>query len=264
MEQYALITGASRGIGRSIAFNLAQRGRNLLLVARTSSELRELSTLLTTQFSVKVQVLAIDLSITGAALEVVEWCKTGSFQVSILVNNAGFGLWGKFEDLPIMEQLNMLQLNMILVSELTYYMLPLLKSYGQAYILNVSSTAAYQAMPTLALYAASKSFVLSFSRALNYEVKGSGISVTCICPGPVETGFAERAGLTAIKDLAEKFNMSADVVAEIAIKAMFNKKAEVIPGITNTITAYANLFVSKSFVEKVIGHIYKTRDQTPA
>jgi short-subunit dehydrogenase len=259
MSNYALITGASKGIGRSIAYNMAKRGYDLILIARSTVELQQLKESLSTQFQVKVEIFVKDLSEQGAALEVANWIKNNSFKISVLVNNAGFGLWGKFESLSLQEQLNMLQLNMIFISELTYYLLPNIKENTPGYVLNISSTAAYQAMPMLALYAASKSFVLSFSRALRYEMKDSGVSVTCVSPGPADTGFAERAGLLALKDLAEKFNMTADAVAQAAVQAMLNRKAEVIPGITNLVSAYATLFLSKSFIEKVIGHLYNPK-----
>jgi len=259
MNQFALITGASKGIGRSIAISLAKRKFNLLLVARSAPELNALKLELSSQYNVSVEVFALDLSVHGAAKRVTEWCTDNAFPVSALVNNAGFGVWGKFDSLSIDEQLNMLQLNVTALTELTYHMLPILRQNQQGYVLNVSSTAAYQAVPTLAMYAASKSYVLSFSRAIRYELKDSSISVTCISPGPVGTGFAERAGLSVINDIAEKFNMDADVVAEIAVKAMLNRKVEVIPGFTNIISAYANRVLPKSLIEKITAGIYKIK-----
>ncbi|WP_449435144.1 SDR family NAD(P)-dependent oxidoreductase [Pedobacter steynii] len=259
MDQFALITGASKGIGKALAISLAKRKFNLLLVARSAPELNTLKSELSAQYNVSVEVFALDLSVPGAAKRVTEWCTDNAFPVSVLVNNAGFGVWGKFETLPLNEQLNMLQLNITALTELTYYMLPLLRQNQPGYILNVSSTAAYQAVPTLALYAASKSYVLSFSRAIRYELKDSSISVTCLSPGPVGTGFAERAGLSAINDIAEKFNMDANVVAEIAVKAMLNRKAEVIPGFTNIISAYANRILPKSLIERITAGIYNVK-----
>lgn len=258
MEEYALITGASKGIGRSIAISLAKRKYNLLLVARSLKELEELKQSLSLD-TIKVEFFVADLSLPGAALKVLNWCNDNSYQVSILVNNAGFGVWGIFENLSIEEQLNSLQLNINAVTELTFRLLPILKKCSKAYILNIASTAAYQALPTLAVYAAAKAYVLSFSRAIRIELKSSSVSVTCISPGPVATGFAERAGLSVIKDLAEKFNMDPDVVAEIAVNAMLNRKSEVIPGFSNRIGAYATRFLPKSIVERVAASLYKTR-----
>lgn len=259
MDQFALVTGASKGIGKALAISLAKRKFNLLLVARSAAELNALKSELSALHNVSVEVLALDLSVPGAAKRVTEWCKDNAFPVSVLINNAGFGVWGKFETLPLDEQLNMLQLNITALTELTYHLLPLLRQNQKGYILNVSSTAAYQAVPTLALYAASKSYVLSFSRAIRYELKDSSISVTCLSPGPVGTGFAERAGLSAINDIAEKFNMDANVVADIAVKGMLNRKAEIIPGFTNIISAYANRFLPKSLIERITAGIYKIK-----
>lgn len=259
MDEYALVTGASKGIGRSIAVLLAKKKYNLLLVARSAGELEELARDLPIEYGIKVDFFVIDLSLPDAAIKVADWCNTNSYAVSILINNAGFGLWGKFESLSIEGQLNSIQLNINAVTELTFRLLPLLKKCSHAYILNVASTAAYQALPTLAVYAASKAYVLAFSRAIRIELKDSSVSVTCISPGPVATGFAERAGLSVIKDLAEKFNMDPDVVAEVAVNAMFNKKSEVIPGFTNRISAYANRFLPKSIIEYIAASLYKIR-----
>jgi len=260
MDQYALITGASKGIGKSIAIALAKRKFNLLLIARSAAELEELKVSLMATCNVKVAILVLDLSAQGAAEKVHDWCQQNSYAIFALINNAGFGLWGDFEQIPINEQLNMLQLNVMALTELTHHMIPSLKKQHQSYILNIASTAAYQAVPTLAVYAATKSYVLSFSRAIRVELKKSTVSVTCICPGPADTGFADRAGLSAISDLADKFNMNADVVAEIGVKAMLAKKAEVIPGFTNLVSAQANRFLPKSLVEWVVSNIYKTKE----
>lgn len=255
MNNYALITGSSKGIGKSLAINLAKKGYNLLLVARSGEILDELKDKIQSSYNVVVHTLAVDLSEVDAASRVHAWCLP--YNVSILINNAGYGLWGKFENLSLKEQMNMLQLNMNTLVELTYYLMPLLKQHKEAYIMNIASTAAYQAVPTLGLYSASKAFVLSFSRALAFELKGT-INVTCICPGPVETGFAERAGVSVLNKMAEKFNMQPDDVADIAIRGMFDKQIEVIPGLTNKITAFANRLLPKFFIEKTAAGIYKT------
>lgn len=257
MKEYALITGASKGIGKSVAQSLAQMGYNVLLVARSEIDLKQLSESIILNDKVQAQYLPIDLSIDGAAKEVADWCKKLFVPITILINNAGYGLWGKFEDLNLAGQLNMLKLNMDTVVELTYYLLPLLKEQKQSYILNVSSTAAYQAVPTLGLYSASKSFVLSFSRALRYELKGTPVSVSCLCPGPTDTGFTKRAGMDALADLAEKFNMSPKIVAEVSLKGMFNKKAEIIPGFLNRLSSFGARYAPKSLVERISAGLYE-------
>jgi short-subunit dehydrogenase len=257
MSSYALITGASKGLGKSMATLLAERKYNLLLVARSEQELETLSRTLSHTYNVSVAYLAIDLSLPDSAQKVYEWCTHHAFNVSILINNAGYGLWGKFHEQSLESQFNMLQLNMQSLVALTYKMIPLLQQQKESYIMNVSSTAAYQAVPTLSLYAASKSFVLSFTRGLRHEWKNKGISVSCLCPGPINTGFIDRAGLTSIKATAERFGMHPDQVAAIAIKGMFRKKAEMVPGVVNYLSAMATRFFPKNMVENIAAGLYK-------
>jgi len=257
MEQYALITGASKGIGKSMAIQLAKSGYQLLLIARSEAELQLLSARLETEFKIKVRILAIDLSIADSSKTLANWCKQETTQLSILINNAGFGLWGDFENLELQEQMNMLRLNIDAVLSLTHHLIPLLKTQKRSFILNISSTAAYQAVPTLALYAASKAFIRSYSRALRYELKNTSISVSCSCPGPTDTGFASRAGLDALADLAEKFNMSPDQVAELSLHGMFRKKAEIIPGFLNKLSAVGVWMLPKALIERITAGLYK-------
>jgi short-subunit dehydrogenase len=256
-KPYALITGASKGIGKSIAYQLAKQGYPLLLVARSAEELNALSNNLQVKYGIETAVLSIDLSTNGASLQVIEWIETNHYPLGILVNNAGYGVWGDFSQSALSDQLGMMQLNMNVVVELSHLLIPLLSKEKQAYILNICSTAAYQAVPTLAVYSATKAFVLSFTRALRFELSKTPISVTCFSPGPVDTGFAERAGLSALNKMAEKFNMKPDEVAKVAVKAMFKKKSEVIPGFTNIISVYANRVLPKAFIEKTAAGIYK-------
>jgi short-subunit dehydrogenase len=257
MSSYALITGASKGIGRSLAISLARRKYNLLLVARSSADLATLCTTLAAEHGIQAHYLALDLSLPEAAQQVRSWCMEQQFKVSLLVNNAGYGVWGYFDELPLNDQCNMLQLNMQLPVELTYYMIPLLKEHPKAYILNVSSTAAYQAIPAMALYAASKSFMLTFSRGLRYELKRTQIAVSCLCPGPVNTNFIERAKMQAVQATAEKFGMKPEVVAEKALKGLFAGKAEIIPGALNVISTTGARLLPKAMIERIAAGLYK-------
>ncbi|HEY0611638.1 MAG TPA: SDR family oxidoreductase [Chitinophaga sp.] len=259
MSSYALITGASKGIGRSLAASLARRKYNLLLVARSSADLATLSTTLAAEYGIQAHYLALDLSLPDAAQQVRNWCLEQQFKVSLLVNNAGYGVWGYFDELPLIDQCNMLQLNMQLPVELSWHMIPLLKEHPKAYILNVSSTAAYQAVPTMALYAASKSFMLSFSRGLRYELKRTQIAVSCLCPGPVNTNFIERAKMQAVQATAEKFGMTPEAVAEKALKGLFAGKAEIIPGALNAISALGTRLLPKAMIERIAAGLYKTK-----
>ena len=255
---FALVTGASKGLGRAIAVDLAKKGYNLLLIARSTKELSKLSDELQSNYGVSAINFPIDLSEDIAAETLNAWIKENDFPISILINNAGYGLWGKFNELSISAQIDMCHLNIDVLVKLSHFLIPRLLQAKEAYILNVSSTAAYQAVPTLAIYAATKSFVLSFSRALRFELKNSSVSVSCLSPGPIDTGFAERAGLDAFSKMAEKFNMKPEEVAKIALDGLFAKKSEIIPGATNWISAFANRILPKAFIEKMAAGIYKT------
>lgn len=255
---YALVTGASRGIGRAIALQLAQRGYDLLLVARSEAQLTALALEIGQQHQRQARVLALDLAALGAAETVAAWAIQQTDQLAVLVNNAGYGLWGRFEQLDLAGQQNMLQLNMALPVALTHALLPALHKVPKAFILNVASTAAYQAVPSLALYAASKAFLLSFSRGLRYELKTSNVSVSCLSPGATATSFADRAGMGAeLQATANKVSMSAEAVAAVAVAGLLAGEAEIIPGVLNKVSAGLTSIVPKGLVEKIAAGIYE-------
>lgn len=260
MNHFAVVTGASQGIGKYIAIALAKRSFNLLLIARSADKLRLLKQELETMYKVRVEYLVLDLSDSGSAQTLFDCCTQLSAPITVLVNNAGFGLWGNFEELAIGEQEKMIQLNVGSLTSITHALLPLLRGNAAAYILNVASTAAYQAVPTLAVYAATKAYVLSFSRALRHELRSKNISVTCISPGPTETGFADRAGMQALFELTAKYNMPVETVAEYAVRAMFKKKSEVVPGFTNKIQRFGDWLFPKNIVEKIAARLYRDRN----
>ncbi|WP_118193153.1 SDR family NAD(P)-dependent oxidoreductase [Albibacterium indicum] len=253
---HALITGASKGIGKAIAIELASRGYDILLVARSEKDLLKASKDIKSKADVEVVYLSIDLSLPDAPNEVYSWLHSLQVKVSVLVNNAGYGLSGRFETQEVAAIQNMMQLNMINLVTLTYLILPELKQNPASYILNVASTSAYQPTPNLAAYAASKAFVLSFSRALNHEYRGTGISVTCVSPGPTNTAFVERAQLTE-KGLErmKKVHMQPAAVAKSAVRAMLARKAEVIPGLTNKVASFMTWLFPKTIVEHIAGRI---------
>jgi hypothetical protein len=258
--EYALITGASKGIGKHITGELARKGWNVLLVARSADLLKQGAAELTSRYKVKVDWLALDLSEPDAPQKVYDWCKQKEYTVQALVNNAGYGLSGPFEKYPWVEHLNMMQVNMNALVGLTRLFLPDLRSSSpsRAYILNIASSAAYQAVPKLSLYAATKSFVLAFSRGLHQELAGSSVTVTCVSPGATDTDFPNRAqlGEKGMK-AAAKFNMNPQVVASIAVKAMLAGKTEVITGFVNKLGAVMAWLLPKSLVEKTAMKIYE-------
>jgi len=256
--KYALITGASKGIGRALAWELAARKYNLLLVSRSANLLNEVGAAIKEKHSVSVDTFPIDLSLPDAASRIRDWCLSNRYNISVLVNDAGYGLWGNFDEISLEDQMNMMTLNMQSVVQLSYKMLPMLKKEQAAFILNVSSTAAYQAVPTLSVYAATKAFVLLFSRGLRRELAGTTVSVSCMSPGATSTEFMDRAGMEALKAKAKKFEMSPEAVAKIGINGMFAGKTEIIPGFTNYLSAKLAEIVPKGLTEKIASAIYKT------
>lgn len=256
--EYALITGASKGIGRAIARELASRGYNLLLIARSEDLLQQLAAELTSRGKISVGYLALDLSSPHAPQNVYDWCHAKGYAVSILVNNAGYGLSGPFEKYSLQEHLNMMQLNMSTLVGITRLFLPGLHERPKAYILNIASSAAYQAVPNLSLYAATKAFVLAFSRGLHQELHKSTVSVTCVSPGATDTDFPNRAqlGEKGMK-AAEKVNMTPETVAALAVKGMLAGKTEVITGFINKLGAAMAWLLPKSLVERTAMKIYE-------
>lgn len=255
---FALVTGASKGIGKAIAMELASRKKDILLISRNESQLQELSSELIKTFGVRSHHLAIDLSEKGSAYKVFEWCNSNGYEVDVLVNNAGYGLSGELNRHSLEDHMNMMQLNMGTIVEMIYHFLPGLKKQPAAYIMNISSSAAYQAVPFLSVYAASKSFVLQFSRGLSIELAKTNVSVTSVSPGATDTEFVSRAkvGQKAL-DLAKKFNMSAEAVAKIAVNGMYARKTEVITGVMNKLGAVMAWLLPKKTVEKASAKIYQ-------
>jgi short-subunit dehydrogenase len=255
---YAIITGASKGIGKAIAYELAKRKINLLLIARTEDLLIDLAHDLGNNYSIDVDYFLADLADPTSAQQIADWCIINQYEIQYLVNNAGYGLSGSFDRYRLKEYLENMQVNMNMVVQLTYLFLPDLKKQKKGYILNIASSAAYQAIPYLSVYAATKSFVLQFSRALHHELKKTNVSVTCISPGATDTNFADRAqvGERGLK-LANKVNMKPEDVAKIAVDAMFKGKMEVVTGFINKLGVFMAWLLPKRMVEKTSSRIYQ-------
>jgi short-subunit dehydrogenase len=255
---YALITGASRGIGKGIALELAARKVNLLLVARDATVLEGLARDIASEFGVDVRYLAIDLSRDEAPEAVFNWTRQHGFNIEYLINNAGYGLSGKFETYPLVDHVRNMRVNMDAVVKLCYYYLPVLKAQKQSYILNIASSAAYQAVPYMGVYAASKSFVLQFSRALRYELKGTSVSLTTVSPGSTDTNFNVRAniGPKGLK-MAQKVQMTPEAVAKVAVDTMLHRKAETVVGLLNKVSTFFVWLLPKAIVEKTAAGIYE-------
>ena len=255
---YALITGASKGIGKAIAFELAKHNYDLLLTARSGDLLSQTSEEIKKLYPVTIHFFSLDLSELNASQKLFDWCIENNFPVSILVNNAGFGLSGSFENFLLKEINDLLQLNIIVPTQLCRLFIPLLKQQTQSYILNVCSSTAYQAVPLLAVYAAAKAYILRFTRALKHEFADTNISVTCLSPGPTDTDWAKNAKMSdKVLKMADRFNMAPQKVAAIGVKAMFKNRTEVIAGFTNKLGAFVAWLLPDSFVEKTTGKLYK-------
>jgi short-subunit dehydrogenase len=256
--EYALITGASKGIGKAIATDLAARGFNVLLVARSEELLQQEAARISAMYPVKADWLALDLSTAEGAQDVYDWCRAKGYTVQALVNNAGYGLSGPFEKYSPEQYTNMMTLNMSTLVSLTRLFLPDLRNQSRSYILNIASSAAYQAVPGLSIYAATKAFVLMFSRGLRQELHKTSVSVTCVCPGATDTDFPNRAqvGPKGLK-AAGKLNMSPETVALLATRAMLSGKAEVITGFVNKVGATLAWLLPKNLVENIAGKIYE-------
>ena len=255
---YALVTGASGGIGWALASELASRKHDVLLLARSEATLKKNSQELRDKHGVKADYLVIDLSVQDSPVKVKDWLQQKGYDIDILINNAGFATWGPLRDLKREELNQMMQLNMVTLADLCKLLLPDLEKNKKAYILNISSTTAYQSIPTLATYAASKAFVLLFSRGLRLELKGGPVSVTCVSPGTTTSGFMHRANMGPLKQKAEKLTMDASVVAKMSIDGMYACKPEVIPGFVNWTTAKLVQLLPKVLPELIAKNIYKT------
>lgn len=231
-EKWALVTGASSGIGTEFARLLAERGYAVVLSARREDRLETLAAELRREYGVQTLVIAQDLAEPTAATNLYEEIARTGITLEVLVNNAGFGLWGKFEETPWERERAMIDLNVRVLVELTKRFLPGMVQRHSGRVLNVASTAAFQPGPLMAVYFATKSFVLSFSEAINEELRGTGVNVTTLCPGPTQSEFFEAAE-AGDKQLSKGKLPSAREVAALGIDAMFAGKRTVVHGFAN-------------------------------
>lgn len=239
MAQTALITGASSGIGEAFAHALAKPGDTLILVARSQGRLEALAAKLRADHGIAVEVIAADLSRPGSGpLLAAEVSKRG-FSVDLLINNAGFGSAGPFAKEDPARDAEMINLNVSAVVELAHAFLPAMLERGRGGILNVASVAGFQPTPNMAIYGATKAFVLSFSEALWAETRRRGVKVTALCPGPVDTPFFEATGNPELRKAVPKnMFMTADQVARMALAALEAGQPVLVPGVTNKLVTW--------------------------
>jgi len=249
-EKTVLITGASSGIGYELSKLFAADGANLVLVARNEQRLNEIASDLAQTHGVRVTVLAKDLSDPASPDEIFAALQARSIVVDVLVNNAGFGTYGPFAQIDWDEELRMLQVNMVSLTHLTKLFLPGMIERRSGRILNVGSTGSFAPGPLMAAYCATKAYVLSLSEAISEEVRGTGVSVTALCPGVTRTGFQARAKVEQIQ-LTSGSMMSARQVAEAGYKALMRGQAIVVPGFLNQLLVFSARIAPRSLVRRV-------------
>lgn len=247
----ALITGASNGIGLELAKIHASKGGDLVLVARNKSRLDELKTELEKQYKVKVYTIGKDLSAHNSAQEVYDETKKQNIQIDYLINNAGFGDFGMFVETDWNKELQMINLNITTLTQFTKLYLKDMVARRNGKIMNVASTAAFQSGPTMAVYYATKAYVLSFSEAISNEVGDKGVTVTTLCPGATASGFQAAAAMEESALVKGKKLPTAIEVAEYGYRAMMNGKVVAIHGLINYIMANSVRFLPRAMVVKV-------------
>jgi hypothetical protein len=258
MNKTAFITGASSGIGLELAHVFAKHGDDLVLAARSRSKLDKLKEELEKQHNIKVYNISKDLSFPNSAKEVYEEIKQQNIIVDYLINNAGFGDYGMFYETDWNKEERMINLNITTLTHFTKLFLKDMIARGNGKIMNVASTAAFQSGPTMAVYYATKAYVLNFTEAINNEVKGKGVTMTALCPGATTSGFMEAAALNDSKLFRGRKLPSSKEVAEYGYKAMMKGKTVAIHGIMNYILANSVRFFPRAMVVKVTRFIQDT------
>ena len=248
----ALVTGASGGIGEAIARELAGRGHDLVLVARSVDALDALASDLSAAYGITATVVAADLAQAGAGRALAAELARRGLVVDVLVNNAGFADFGDFAHADLDKTTQMLNLNVVTLTELTHELLAPMLERGRGRVMNVASTAAFLPGPLMAVYYATKAYVLSFSEAVAEELKGSGVTVTALCPGPTASGFQARADMEDSKLVKGKKVMDAATVARIGVDAMESGRSVAICGFKNKVQAAMPRFLPRSLVPPMV------------
>lgn len=258
LKKRAFVTGASGGIGKAIAEQFAQNGINLIITARRLDVLRTLSEEWSNRHGIDVAVYESDLSVPGAAQALADTVLAAYPQVDYLVNNAGYGSFGMFADSDLENELSMMTINMNALTILTKKILPsILDRKGK--IMNLGSTASFQPGPYMAVYYATKAYVLSFSQALASELEGTGVTVTTLCPGPTRSGFQDKASMNNSGLVKGRKIPTADEVGKAGYRAMMAGKRVYIHGVMNTIMAESTRFFPRKMVTSVVKSMSKPK-----
>ena len=261
MANTALITGASTGIGYALSRRFAADRHDLILVARQQQRLTQVADELQKEFGITAKVIAADLSRPEAPQTISDAVRKESLRVEYLVNNAGIGLGGKFAETDLTVELSMMQLNMVTLVHLTKLFLPDMLSRRSGRIMHVASTAAFQPGPLMAVYYATKSFVLSFSEAIANELKGTGVTVTALCPGPTESEFQKRAHIENTRLIKGKLMgwMTSEEVAKVGYQGFMSGKRLVIPGLINKIGVHSTRLSPRAVTAQVARMLQENR-----
>lgn len=246
-----LITGASNGIGLELAKVFASKGHHLVLVARNKGKLEELKTQLEKDYKISVHIIGKDLSAGEATQEVYDELKSIGLEVEYLINNAGFGDYGMFTETDWNNELQMINLNITALTHFTKLFLKDMVKRKSGKVMNVASTAAFQSGPTMAVYFATKAYVLHFSEAIDNEVRAHGVTVTALCPGATESGFQAAAAMEESGLVKGKKLPTSKEVADYAYKAMMKGETVAIHGFINRILAYSIRFMPRTVVVKI-------------
>lgn len=249
-RSHALITGATSGIGYELSKLYAKDGHNLILVARDIRKLEKVKSELEL-YNISVYIISIDLSSDNACGMITEFVNEKNIEVDILINNAGIGSFGYLENNDMKKELDLIEVNVKVLTELTKVFLGKMIENDEGAIMNVASTAAFCAGPKMATYYASKSYVLSFTEAIHEEVRGRNIMVSCLCPGAVDTEFQDKSGIKKISS-AKKNLMLPKKVAQIAYRDFNKGKLIIIPGIKNKIMILINKILPRIISRKII------------
>ncbi|MGA8151123.1 MAG: SDR family oxidoreductase [Terriglobales bacterium] len=250
-SQTAPITGASGGIGYELAKLFARDHYNLVLVARSAAKLAQFADELQREFGVSVRPIALDLTAAPAPQFLFDQLQREGIVIDILVNNAGYGVLGEFANVPLEENLGQIQLNVTALTHLTRIFLSPMLERRSGKILNVASTAGFQPGPRMAVYYATKAYVISFSEALANELQGTGVTVTCLCPGATDTGFASRAGNDQTRLFKQVRPMDAETVAQDGYQGLLAGKTLVISGFRNWMVAQSVRFAPRKLVTAI-------------
>ena len=255
----AVITGASEGIGRDLAELYAAAGHDVALVARREALLRELAGELAERHGARCTIVPADLARAEECERVVQLLEPDRARIVALVNNAGFGSLGWFHETPLERDLAQIDVNVSALTHLTKRVLPWMRANGRGHVMNMASVASFQPGPLMAVYYASKAYVLSFSEALANECRGSGVSVTAVCPGPTTTGFQRRAGVPPNARAGGAPAMSSRAVAELAFRGALAGTPVVVTGVRNRVAAFFGRHLPRAVTARVVRRIQEGR-----